>query len=237
MLIAHLSDSHISEPDAVNSDRAGELRRCIEHINGLDPQPDLVVHSGDVTHNGTVAEYAVSVDILSRLHAPFCVIPGNRDDRTALRTAFVDRLPEDCHAEFVQYAVMGEKTCVILLDSVSGQSNKGRLCEARLAHFSSLLDQAGDRQVAVFMHHPPFEVTESKYPVQFENWSEVDAFSSIVSQAGNVRHIYCGHSHRAAKGGLGEISASTIPSAASDLRMGPPVSVQEVLPLYRLAEA
>lgn len=235
MLIAHLSDSHIAVP-AAGGDRAQELRSYVEHINGLDPQPDLVVHSGDVTHNGTPAEYAESIGILDGLRAPLAVIPGNRDERGAFRAAFADRLPQDCHGEFIQYAIMNERLCVIMLDSVSTQSNKGRMCEARLAHFSAMLDDAGDRPVVVFMHHPPFEVTESSYPFQFEDWSNVEALSGIVSRHRNVRHIYCGHSHRTAKGKLADVGASTIPSMATDLRMGPPAGVQEVLPVYRFAE-
>jgi len=235
MLIAHISDSHIELPAADGSDRAGDLLRSVEHINALDPQPDLVVHTGDVTHFGKPEEYAESVRLLDRLRAPFCVIPGNRDDRVGLRNAFESRLPDNCHSEFVQYAIVNEGLCAIMLDSVSIESNKARMCETRLTHFQALLDAAGDRPVVVFMHHPPFEVTESSYPVQFEDWSEVDALAGIVSRHRNVLHVYCGHSHRAAKGKIAGIGASTIPSMATDLRMGPPADMGEVLPVYRFA--
>ena len=233
MLIAHISDCHIALPAPDGSDRSGELARAVEHVNGLDPQPDLVVHSGDVAHDAKVEEYAEAVNLLDRLAAPLCVIPGNRDDRGAFRAAFAGLLPTDCHDEFVQYAVAAEGVWVILLDSVSTQSNKGRLCARRLEHFETMLDAAGDRQVVVFMHHPPFEVTASSYPVQFEDWADVDVFADIVSRHGGVRHIYCGHSHRTATGRVGGVDASTIPSMASDLRMGPQASAREVLPVYR----
>ena len=235
MLIAHISDSHIELPAAEDSDRSGDLLRSVEHINTLDPQPDLVVHTGDVTHYGRPEEYAESVRMLDGLRAPFCVIPGNRDDRVELRKAFESRLPDNCHSEFVQYAIVNEGLCAIMLDSVSTQSNKARLCETRLSHFSALLAEAGDRPVVVFMHHPPFEVTESAYPVQFEDWSEVDALAEIVSRHRNVLNVYCGHSHRAAIGKIAGIGASTIPSMATDLRMGPPADLGEVLPVYRFA--
>ena len=236
MLIAHISDCHIALPPPAGSDRSGDLRRSVDYVNGLDPQPDLVVHTGDVAHDANPEEYAEAISILGRLRARLVAIPGNRDDRAAFRKAFAGHLPDHCHDEFVQYAVATEHCCALLVDSISTHSNKGRLCEARLAHFEALLDGAGDRPVAVFMHHPPFEVTESNYPVQFEDWGEVDAFSSIVAQHRNVKRIYCGHSHRTARGMVAGIEASTIPSMATDLRMGPPASVQDVLPVYRLAE-
>ena len=235
MLIAHISDCHIELPAVGGSDRAGDLSRSVEYVNRLDLQPDLVVHTGDVTHFGKPEEYAEAVRILNGLHAPFCVIPGNRDDRGELRKAFESRLPDGCHPEFVQYAVALDGLYAIMLDSVSTQSNKARLCETRLDHFSSMLDDAGDRPVMVFMHHPPFEVTESSYPVQFEDWSEVDALAGIISRHQNVLSVYCGHSHRSAMGKIAGVDASTIPSMASDLRMGPPADISEVLPVYRFA--
>ena len=235
MLIAHISDCHIALPAPAGSDRSGDLQRSVDYVNGLDPQPDLVVHTGDVAHDAKPEEYAEAIRILGGLQAKLVAIPGNRDSRAAFRRAFASHLPRDCHDEFIQYAVTTEHFCAVLLDSISTQSNKGRLCEARLTHFEAMLDAAGDTPVAVFMHHPPFEVTESNYPVQFENWSEVDAFCAIITQHRNVKNVYCGHSHRTARGIAGGVEASTIPSMATDLRMGPPASLQDVLPAYRFA--
>jgi hypothetical protein len=113
------------------------------------------------------AEYAQAARILDWLRAQLCVMPGNRDDRGALRAAFAARLPEDCHGEFVQYAIVREHACAIMLDTVSTQSKKGRLCKARLAHLGEMLNDAGNRQVVVFMHHPPFEIAEA--PVSFRD--------------------------------------------------------------------
>jgi len=105
MLIAHISDCHIELPAVEGSDRAGDLSRSVDYVNGLDTQPDLVVHNGDVTHFGKPEEYAEAVRLLDGLNAPFCVIPGNRDDRGAMRKAFESRLPDGCHPEFIQYAI------------------------------------------------------------------------------------------------------------------------------------
>ena len=154
-----------------------------------------------------------------------------------MREAFGSRLPDGCHREFIQYTIALEGLYVIMLDSVSTQSNKARLCETRLDHLSTLLDHAGDRPVVMFMHHPPFEVTESAYPIQFEDWSEVDALAAIIAQHRNVVRVCCGHSHRSARGKIAGVNASTIPSMASDLRMGPPAEMSEVLPVYRFAGA
>ena len=41
MLIAHISDCHIELPATDGSDRAGDLSRSVEYVNGLADQPDL----------------------------------------------------------------------------------------------------------------------------------------------------------------------------------------------------
>ena len=232
MLIAHISDCHIALPPPDGSDRSNDLSRSVDHVNALDPQPDLVVHTGDVAHDAKLEEYDEALRILDRLEAPLCAIPGNRDRRTPFRDAFSDCLPESCHSEFIQYAISNGTHCAIMLDSISEHSNKGRLCEVRRAHFETMLDDAGDKQVIVFMHHPPFEVTESKYPIQFEDWSEVDAFAGVVERHGNILKVCCGHSHRTASGKVGGVGAATIPSIAEDLRLGPPATMEEILPVY-----
>jgi 3',5'-cyclic AMP phosphodiesterase CpdA len=173
------------------------------------------------------AEYAQAARILDWLRAQLCVIPGNRDDRLAFWAAFAARLPANCHREFVQYAIVREHACAIMLDTVSTQSKKGRLCKARLAHLGEMLNDAGNRQVVVFMHHPPFEIAEAPEPFQFEDRGNRDDFSGIVSRYRNARHIYCGHSHRTASGKIAGIDASTIPSVAADLRKGRPAGMQE----------
>ena len=59
MLIAQISDTHIAGwgkkaygivPTAEN------LARCVDHINQFDPQPDLVLVTGDITYTGLAEE-------------------------------------------------------------------------------------------------------------------------------------------------------------------------------------
>ncbi len=235
MLITQISDCHISWPPADGSDRLGDLEQCVAYVNSLDPQPDLVVHTGDVAHDAAQIEYDKAAEKLSELSAPFCVIPGNRDDRSLLRDTFSGHLPADCHDEFVQYLIAGEKLCVIMLDTLSYQSNKGRLCQVRLDHFKDMLNRAGDRPVVIFMHHQPFEIAIAKVPLQFEDRANLAEFSSILSGHGNVREIFCGHSHRTASGEVAGIPVSTITSTARDLRLDDPGRMAKLWPTRQLA--
>ena len=44
-------------------------------------QPDVVIHGGDIAHDGKLEEYRAAHDILKTLEAPLFVMPGNKDKR------------------------------------------------------------------------------------------------------------------------------------------------------------
>ena len=61
MLIAQITDTHISTPDSANDRhfRTPEhLERAVAHLNRLDPRPDVVLATGDLVERGEAQEYA-----------------------------------------------------------------------------------------------------------------------------------------------------------------------------------
>ena len=234
MLITQISDCHIGWPAVDGTDRLGDLEECVGYVNSLDPQPDLVVHTGDIAHDAKPVEYEKAAEKLAELRAPLYVIPGNRDRRRPLRETFAHLLPASCHEEFVQYMISTDRLCVIMLDTPSTESNKGRLCRVRLDHFDSMLSEAGRRPVVIFMHHQPFEIAIAREPLQFEDRANLAEFSELLSRHGNVRQVFCGHSHRTASGQVAGIPASTITSTAKDLRLDDPGCMQKLWPSHQL---
>src|SRR5437870_881255 len=107
MLIAQISDTHI-KPEGVLAygrvDTSAFLARAIDHILHLDPQADVVLATGDLVDGGTAAEYERLRHLLSPLPMPLYLIPGNHDDRDALRRAFAHHayMPRE---GFIQYVV------------------------------------------------------------------------------------------------------------------------------------
>lgn len=69
--IAHISDLHCGETPGPRLDRA------LDAINSLGC--DVVVATGDVTHNGRRREYAVAQRFFAALNAPVVACPGNHD--------------------------------------------------------------------------------------------------------------------------------------------------------------
>ena len=117
MIIAQISDTHIlarSSDRAEGRRRADDLRRCVADINRQ--QPDAVVHTGDIVQHGRPEEYEHVREILAPLEAPIYVIPGNRDERGALRAAFSDHSYLPKVGDFLHYTVEDYSVRLVALD-------------------------------------------------------------------------------------------------------------------------
>ena len=77
---AHISDSHIGFSQQPNMDPAQTLRAAVAKINTLESHVDLVIHTGDITHNSRDAEFDTFDQAMKgiRTDAKFYV-PGERD--------------------------------------------------------------------------------------------------------------------------------------------------------------
>ena len=78
------------------------LARCVQEIRRLRPQPDLVIATGDLVDLGIAEEYAHLRQLLAPLPMPCYLIPGNHDERGALREAFPEHAYLRQWAPFVQ---------------------------------------------------------------------------------------------------------------------------------------
>jgi 3',5'-cyclic AMP phosphodiesterase CpdA len=75
-----LSDSHIGFKGTANPDVTGAFSRAIDQINHLDGAPDFVIHTGDLTHLATPAQFDQTKQMLSGLRTPHVfTVPGEHD--------------------------------------------------------------------------------------------------------------------------------------------------------------
>jgi len=230
MRIVHLSDSHIS---LEHPQRTADLRACIDAINTDANTPDAVIHTGDITHNASAEEYNTAKEQLDKLKAPYFVIPGNKDKRPELIDAFVDGKTINRGDEYIQYAVDNFDVRMVMLDTLSDNSNKGRLGDARFEHLQAMLEAEPNKRTAVFMHHTPFEVGAIPDPFQFEDWDEVHRLRKLLATHSQIIGVFCGHIHRSIDGRLGDLSVSAISCMATDLRKGELTDEQRTMPILR----
>lgn len=232
MIVAQISDTHIAldTPDA--DQRINDFARTIADINALDPLPDAIVHSGDIVHNGRQDEYARAAAILAAARVPVYVLPGNKDNRANLREAFSAYRYLASGSGFIDYAIGDYPVRLIALDTMSASSNKGDFCPERIGRLIDLIDTETTKPIAVFMHHPPFEVPVGPDPVNFVTPEVMSRLRRALQHSGRVAAVFSGHVHRAAEGGVGDIPATVVPCVATSLRMGKYPARMKTRPVY-----
>jgi hypothetical protein len=78
--IVRLSDSHLGFRGAANTDVTGSFSRAIERVNSLDQRLDFVMHSGDLTHLATPAQFDQVKQMMTGLRTgQVHTVPGEHD--------------------------------------------------------------------------------------------------------------------------------------------------------------
>lgn len=231
MRIIQISDSHLAHD---SPERLQNLNDCVSAVNS--EAPDLVIHTGDITHNGLETEYLAAHKNLQKLNAPCFVMNGNKDSRNLIVKTFSDHGYLPGAEGFLQYSIEDYPVRLLILDTVRESTSKGELCEERLDHLTSMLEKDTRRPALIFMHHSPYVVEEIPDPYQFHNWDQVDAFAKIVSGFGNVEAIHCGHVHRNVSGMIAHLPVHVLSSMATDLRKGELSEADRTRPMYRVID-
>ncbi|MGI9374458.1 MAG: metallophosphoesterase [Hyphomicrobiales bacterium] len=234
MIIAQISDTHIAHDVADKDQRIEEFRRTIADINTLDPQPDLIVHTGDITHNGLDGEYADARAVLDEAKSPVFVLAGNKDNRANLKKAFADQEYIDVSTEFVEYEINDYPLKLVIIDTVSENSNKGAFCKARVESFTRLTMNEHDKPIVVFAHHPPFEALQCPDPFQFETSESMQHLRTALSGVERLAAVFCGHVHRFDSGEVAGLLGTALPSIATELRKGVYPEWMRVRPVYQV---
>jgi 3',5'-cyclic AMP phosphodiesterase CpdA len=234
MIIAQMSDTHVAldSPDAERRLRDFEL--AIADINTLDPAPDAIVHTGDIVHNARPEEYARAAATLAKARPPVYVLAGNRDDRRNLREAFAGYGYLPPGTDFIQYAVDDYPVRLVALDTLSATGNKGDFCRERVGHLIDMIDADATKPIAVFTHHPPFEVTVGPDRLHFQAAEPMAELRRALQQSGRVVAVFSGHVHRAAAGHVGSIPATVVQCIATTLRKGEYPTRMKTRPVYQV---
>jgi len=199
MLIAQITDAHIAgwgKKTFGVAPMAENLARCVAHINGLSPQPDVALITGDISNNGLRQELERAAGILDKLQAPYYVIPGNHDDRATLASVFGHRACPTESEDFINYVIEGYDIRLITVDSTIPDAPGGELGPARLAWLEEQLQQDEARPTILFMHHPP--VTFGVPETDSDGFIGAEALGDVIEKHGNIERILCGHIHLSA---------------------------------------
>jgi 3',5'-cyclic-AMP phosphodiesterase len=180
------------------------------------PAPDAVLVSGDLAENAADAEYEQVLELLAPLQAPIFVLPGNHDDRSALRRHF--GVP-GADGDPVQYSAdLGPLRLVVVDTTVPGE-DPGSLDDERLSWLEAELAAAPDVPTLLAMHHPPLvtgipAMDEIGLPT-----SDRRALELVVERHPQVRRIVGGHMHRPITSELAGRAVLAVPSTYMQARL------------------
>jgi 3',5'-cyclic-AMP phosphodiesterase len=212
IVIAQMTDLHIRAPGELvcgRVDTASALVRCVEELNRLSPQPDLVVISGDLADAPVAESYDHLVRLLAKLELPFVAVPGNHDERKLMRAALPDLGYAQPNGALNSIHAVGDID-VILIDSVVPGAPHGALDAETLDWLDATLGQSATRPALLFLHHPPF--TTGIDHMDAQNLRNADKLAAIVRAHPRARLIAAGHVHRAASTTFAGVPAMICPA-------------------------
>lgn len=207
-LLVQLSDPHVGA-DWGGSDSVAMLAAAVECVRALEPNPDAVLVSGDLADHAADAEYEQVRELLAPLEAPLYVLPGNHDDRFALRRHF--GVP-GADGEPVQYAADLGPLRLVVLDSKRVGEERGELDADRLAWLATTLAAAPDIPTLLALHHPPLQTGIPGFDESGLPPADRRALGKVVEAHPQVRRIVAGHMHRTISAELGGRSVLAVPS-------------------------
>lgn len=221
MLICQLTDLHVCAVGAA-CNRVSETNmfaaRAFRAVTAMQPRPDVVLITGDLTESGMPVEYA-NLATLIRLHLPMPVylIPGNHDRRDNFKSALAFLPGVTADPGYVQYAIDDYPVRLIMLDTVVFGFGHGELRDEQLAWLDRTLAAVPDKPTLIGMHHPPFDCGIGHMDrIKLRN---AEAFTAVIARHKQVCRIVCGHHHRPIFAQIAHTIASIAPSVAHQVEL------------------
>jgi 3',5'-cyclic-AMP phosphodiesterase len=189
-VIAQISDIHIGGPKPGNGER---FSMAIDEINAMTLLPDMVLLTGDLTQNGTAAEWDELRDRLAVLRVPWEAIPGNHDRSIA---------------ELAGHRAIDQGPLrLVLIDSSNDE-----FTATDASWLEDELSAHPDRPTIVAIHHPPFET--GIWWMDCIGLTGAELFEDVVRRHAQVAKVLSGHVHRVIQTNWGSCALWVCPSTA-----------------------
>jgi Icc protein len=209
--LIQITDSHIfDEPDGELGGvvTRQSLEKVLQKIAADHEDADLLVLTGDNTHESTEKAYEDLKAMLETLPVPYVFLPGNHDYSEPMQSLASDR---DGAAKWMTLGGWN----ILLLDShVDGEVN-GVFAKEELDFVRDML-AVSDDPVLVFVHHHLLPVGCAWLDTQVI--ANADDFLSIVEEAGNVKAVINGHVHQEWSGEERGVALYSTPSTCMQFK-------------------
>src|SRR4051794_2204295 len=205
-----ISDSHIGFNKPANPDVNGTLAAAVSKINDLPQQPDMILHTGDLTHLAKPAEFDTMEELLKGLRQnQVFYVPGEHDVTGDDGKLFLERFaPRAAGKGWLSFDHKGVH--FLGLNNVVQLEGMGQLGTDQLAWVKKDLGGiSSSTPIVVFAHIPLWTV----YPQW--NWGTQDSeqLLSMLKPFGSVT-VLNGHIHQTMQKVEGNVVFHTAMSTA-----------------------
>lgn len=192
--IAHLSDIHYNPTDTGQiSTMLREkgliveklLTTCLETLKTRNP--DIVLITGDITHEGSAENYRYVKERISDAlpDTPVLCAMGNHDNRAAFRVGFLGEAPSG-GPYYSSVSVKGYR--FISLDSAYEKGLEGVFRKDALDYLEELITKPAARGNMLLMHHPVMAAVKAM-------GLTMDTRFSNLLKSGKITAMFNGHVH------------------------------------------
>ena len=192
--VVQISDTHLMANRAERVANVPTWASCCAVLDDIDERHgdfDLLVVTGDLAQDELEATYRHLREGLGERLSRSRVIPGNHDDRPALRKVFPEFFSADAH--WLTFAVDCGNWRVVGLDSQITGKVDGALSADQLEWLDDELTQHTQPHL-IFLHHPPLAIGVP-WMDGMRLRDEVP-FLELLSKYAHVKAVSAGHVHQ-----------------------------------------
>jgi predicted phosphodiesterase len=205
-----ISDSHIGFNKPANQDVTGTLKLALDKINALPSEPDLLLHTGDITHSSKEAEFDTAQQLIKGVRAAATFyVPGEHDIATDDGQMYLERFGKGTSGRG-WYSFTHNGVHFVGLNNCQQVDAMGKLGDDQLNWLKAdLAAHSASTPIVIFAHIPLWMV----YPEW--GWGTPDAAEALtyLRRFGSVT-VLNGHIHQVVQKVEGNVAFHTASSTA-----------------------
>ncbi len=228
--IVQLSDCHLFADVSgklLGLNTQFSLDKVLELIRREQPNPDLILATGDLSQDASFESYQRLDDALERFQVPVYWLEGNHDKPAPMLEALHaqrDRM-SPCVLE------QGAWTIVMLDSTIPGEV-PGELFDEDLTFLDNALRNARGEHLMVCLHHHPVPMGCAWLDTQLVG--SADKFFEVIDRHPKVRAIIWGHVHQEYDSTRNGVRLMAVPSTCVQFKPGSEdFAVDDANPGYR----
>ena len=210
-LFLQISDTHIGFNKEANPDVAGTLTQAIAMANALPQRPDLVLHTGDITHLSRAAEFDMAAQLLSGLKAGELHTTPGEHDVTDTGAEYFSRFGKASNNKgYYSFDSRGVHFIALINVMSFKPGGLGALGDDQIAWLADdLKGRSSSQPIVVFAHMPLWMI--------YEPWGwgtgDADQAFALLRRFGSVT-VLNGHIHQIVQKVEGNMTFHTARSTA-----------------------